>query len=502
MWTVCSNVYKNESVTVVDNILMKNIIRWKKILRLKGESIVKYVSLSKDYILRGYRDFPYVLANRVNGRTEILDRKTFLLLEMCNGKIDFCAVYMTKEQTETLCNLQKMGIVKSSQRQDGIDRVQEYKRVDNCFIRSIHWSITGRCNLRCRHCYISAPDYKYKDMTTAECLKIIEQMEKAGVTAVSITGGEPFLRDDIWTILDAFSQKGIAVTHIYTNGMLLTEQMVERIQEMGIHPNFVISYDGVDGHDWLRARKGSGEKVVSVIRMLKKHGFLVMIETAVYDGNIDCLTKTYELLKSLGVDYWKTSLIYEAGEWRKQGRRTIATEELYDVYLRIIRVYVKDAAPCFIQLDGFFSCPAHNLDKWNSPYVRKRFCKTGEGFCCETCRFDPYLLPNGKFIPCASMTDSEVEEGMPNLNSETVSQIYSGTDNKFFRIVGMKTGEILDRNTDCANCTYRNQCQGGCRAMSLTAGFGLYGHSPVMCTFFYGGYENKIKKTVEQAEGR
>jgi radical SAM protein with 4Fe4S-binding SPASM domain len=100
------------------------------------------------------------------------------------------------------------------------------------------------------------------------------------------------------------------------------------------------------------------------------------------------------------------------------------------------------------------------------------------------------------------MTDSEVEEGMPNLNSETVSQIYSGTDNKFFRIVGMKTGEILDRNTDCANCTYRNQCQGGCRAMSLTAGFGLYGHSPVMCTFFYGGYENKIKKTVEQAEGR
>lgn len=463
---------------------------------------MKYVSLSREYMLRGYKDYPYVLVNRLNGWTEILDRKTFLLLELCSGTIDFRAVYLTNDQKEKLDSFQEKGIVQCLQKRNEIERVQRYRRADNFFIRSIHWSVTGRCNLRCRHCYMSAPDYKYKDMSTAECLSIIEQMDQAGVPSVSITGGEPFVREDIWTILEAFSKKAIAVTHIYTNGMLLTEKMAERIRGMGLRPNFVISFDGVDGHDWLRAKNGAGEMAASVIRMLKKQGFPVMIETAVYDGNIHCLTDTYELLKSLGVDYWKTSLIYEAGEWRKEGRRQIAAEELYDAYLKVIRTYVKDGAPCFIQLDGFFACSAHHPDQWYSPYVRTTFSQTGEELCCATCRFDPYLLPHGRLIPCASMTDSEIEQDMPDLTADTVSQIYSSEDNAFFKIANMKTTEILDRNTDCAACAYQKQCQGGCRAMSLIEGFGLYGHSPVLCTFFNGGYENKIKKTVEQAGRR
>ncbi len=463
---------------------------------------MNYVSLSKEYMLRGYQDYPYVLADRKNGRTEILDRSTFLLLELCSGTIDFSAVYLTQQQKERLAHLHEWGIVQFSQGQKGIDRVQEYKKAENLFISSLHWSVTGRCNLKCRHCYMSAPDYKYKDMSTAECLQVIEQMDLAGVPAVSITGGEPFLREDIWTLLETFSKKGIAVSHIYTNGTLLTEKIADRFRSMGLCPNFVISFDGVDGHDWLRAKKGAGEQAASVIRMLKEYGFPIMIETAVYDGNIDCLMDTYELLKRLGVDYWKTLLIYEAGEWRKEGRRQVGTRELYDVYLSMIRAYVKDGAPCFIQLDGFFSCPAHEPDKWYSPYVREALSEPGEGRCCGTCRFDPYLLPHGKLLPCAAMTDSEIEKEMPDLHTETLSQVYSGEDNAFFRIADMKTAEILGRNSDCATCAHRELCQGGCRAMSLIEGFGLYGHSPVLCTFFNGGYENKIKETVEQTGRR
>ena len=464
--------------------------------------MVRYARLAKKYILRGYMDYPYVLANRVNGWVEILDCKTFLLLEMCSGMIDFCAVYLTQEQEHRLNSLREKGIVQFLQSRDRIDTEQAYRRVDNCFIRSIHWSVTGRCNLKCRHCYMSAPDYKYKDMSTAECIRIIEQMDAAGVTSVSITGGEPFMRSDIWTILEAFSKKSIAVSHIYTNGMLLTEQMAKRIQIMGLRPNFVISFDGVDGHDWLRAWKDAGEKVVSAIKMLKKCGFPVMIETAVYDGNVNCLTETYELLKSLGIDYWKTSLIYEAGEWRKEGRKTVTTGELYDAYLKIIRAYISDEAPCSIQLDGFFACPAHKPDKWYSPYVKKPLGETEDAFCCATCRFDPYLLPNGRLMPCASMTDSEIEKDMPALRTETLSRLYKDADNSFFRIADMKTSGFFDRNSECAKCEYRRKCQGGCRAMSILEGFGLYGHSRILCTFFGEGYEDKIKKTVEHAERR
>lgn len=460
---------------------------------------MNYVNLLGKYVLRGFLDIPYVLQNQKEDTLEILDEDTFYLLQMCNGRIDMDVVFLTRQQREKLQLYVEKGVLKNSEKPDPVSPAQEYKKADNYYLKSIHWSVTGQCNLRCRHCYMSAPDYKYKDLSTDECLNIIDQMEHANVASVSITGGEPFLRKDIWTLLAYIRQKGIVITQIYTNGMLVTEEVLKHLEKLDCFPQFVLSFDGISGHDWLRGSKGAMNKTIEVIRLLKQAGYSVMLETALYEKNIKELLETYELLKQLRIDYWKISLVFPAGEWRGQGTRIISVKELYECYLKLIKRYVADNAPFSIQLDGFFACRRGDVKGWFSPYVKKGMQEDGQNLCCGTCRFHPYLLPDGTLMPCASMTDSEIEGTMPNLKEESISQIYRDTRHPFFKIANMRVREVLNENEACRTCNYRNQCQGGCRAMSILENRGLYGHPQVLCSFFYGGYDVLIKETVEQA---
>lgn len=458
---------------------------------------MSYLSLSNDYVLRGFLDIPYILTNQRNGNTELLDKSSFCLLEMCNGKIDKDIMFLTEQQKKKLQLFIEQGVLEESEKPSSICLVQKYKRANNYYLQSIHWSVTGQCNLRCKHCYMNAPDYKYKDMTTKECLEIIDQMEEANVSSVSITGGEPFMREDIWILLEYICQKGIAITQLYTNGILVTDDILKRMRKWDCFPEFVLSFDGINGHDWLRGSKGAMEKTIAVIRLLKKRGYSVAVETALYEKNIEELGECYELLKNLHVDYWKTSLIFGAGMWKEQLPRQITIEGLYTQYLKLIKRYVADEAPFSIQLDGFFAC-RRGSEEWYSPYDKKEMWRDGLNLCCGTCRFHPYLLPDGRLIPCASMTDSEIELTMPNLKEETISQIYQDKSHPFYEIADIKVGEVLEQNEDCQSCKYRKRCQGGCRAMSILENKGIYGHPQSLCKFFYGGYDVLIKETVNQ----
>lgn len=149
---------------------------------------MSYARLNERYVLRGFRDLPYVLIDREKGRREVLDQETFRLLELCNGKIDMKMVFLSVHQRELFSELVKNGRVVCTKEPSPALPVQEYRKADNYYLRRIHWSVTGKCNLKCRHCYMSAPDYKYEDLPTETCFAIIDQMERANVAEVSITG--------------------------------------------------------------------------------------------------------------------------------------------------------------------------------------------------------------------------------------------------------------------------------------------------------------------------
>ncbi|MCD8348395.1 MAG: hypothetical protein LUD16_10730 [Lachnospiraceae bacterium] len=87
----------------------------------------------------------------------IRNKEEFQALELCNGKIDCDGALIPQKLREIIHTAKEEGLVVPCEYGDGISKDQEYRRYDNRFIQTTHWSITGKCNYRCRHCYMSAP---------------------------------------------------------------------------------------------------------------------------------------------------------------------------------------------------------------------------------------------------------------------------------------------------------------------------------------------------------
>lgn len=130
---------------------------------------------------------------------------------------------------------------------------------------SIIWLVTGKCNLNCRYCYA----YRFRGLTELdkdECLRIIDEAGELKVDHISFTGGEPFLRKDIFDLLDEAKNLGIYVT-IVTNGLTMNEERVKKLSKLGV---FVyLSVDGIkETHEKVRGENSWKfiEKSVNLFR--------------------------------------------------------------------------------------------------------------------------------------------------------------------------------------------------------------------------------------------
>ena len=110
-------------------------------------------------------------------------------------------------------------------------------------------AVTGRCNLRCPHCYTSGYDARHMDLDLAR--RIVAQAYELGVSLVVVTGGEPLLNREFFDIPRAHRDMPFL---IFTNGMLLPDF----IESEEITPNMLwnISMDGPKPFN--DARRGEG----------------------------------------------------------------------------------------------------------------------------------------------------------------------------------------------------------------------------------------------------
>ena len=86
------------------------------------------------------------------------------------------------------------------------------------------WNATKTCNLECVHCYADAETVKFaNELTTAEAKAMIEDLAALNVPALLISGGEPFVRPDIFELAAYAMSLGVRVT-FSTNGTLITKR--------------------------------------------------------------------------------------------------------------------------------------------------------------------------------------------------------------------------------------------------------------------------------------
>src|SRR5262249_48471331 len=121
----------------------------------------------------------------------------------------------------------------------------------------VSWNLTRRCNLRCPHCYMEGGKAAANELTTDECLRVLDELAALGTEMVILTGGEPLLRRDVYEIARAASHDGMWVV-MGTNGVLVTDAVVETMIECGVR-GVAISLDSIDAarHDGFRGGRGA-----------------------------------------------------------------------------------------------------------------------------------------------------------------------------------------------------------------------------------------------------
>lgn len=126
--------------------------------------------------------------------------------------------------------------------------------------------ITTRCNLKCGFCGLwSAPHGK--ELHPANYRHIADLLDRAGISRVVITGGEPLLREDTAEITALFSKKGISTT-LLTNGILLTEARLNELIRAGLN-DIGLSLHTLDAERFEKicGRKNAWNMIVDAIKM-------------------------------------------------------------------------------------------------------------------------------------------------------------------------------------------------------------------------------------------
>jgi len=140
------------------------------------------------------------------------------------------------------------------------------------------YSMTVRCNLRCKHCVLASPYYNHKErreywstldneLTTEQAKYAIDQLDLIGISVLHFTGGEPLLRKDLEEIASYAKRKSMYVS-LDTNGTLMTK---ERAKSLSCFDRIGVSIDGMEeAHEWIRG-KNTFEKAVRAIELLKNY---------------------------------------------------------------------------------------------------------------------------------------------------------------------------------------------------------------------------------------
>lgn len=162
------------------------------------------------------------------------------------------------------------------------------------------FGITNKCNLSCKHC-LASNTRSNQDLTTEELLDITKQIVELKVFNVAIFGGEPLLRKDFFTIVEALSKPWITPA-LNTNGTLITKGIAKRLASSSIK-TYTVSLDGASSavQDPFRGR-GSFKKNIEGIKNLIAAKCNVLISTTVTRYNYRDVENIVLLGKNIGAN--------------------------------------------------------------------------------------------------------------------------------------------------------------------------------------------------------
>ncbi len=432
-----------------------------------------YYRLKEPWAFRGWKKLPFAVCAMAGKEKHdepfLMEKAPFLDLLCCNGEEDVDVSAFSEAGRKILSELTASGIVEQSDTpMKPLSSFQRYRVYPGRRIKSIHWSITGKCNFNCRHCLVSAPSAHHPQLPLADCLHIVEEIAKCGINRVDVTGGEPLIRSDFEEIVKALSRYGIDIGVLFTNASLLTKDTLDMLEKHHHRPTFQLSFDGFGHHDWLRGVPGAEKQADDAFRLLKERGYTVNTAMCIHRENRNSLRATANHLAGLNVQNLRVNAPQSLGLWKQYSEAYALTEdEVWEAYSQFIPRYFEDGMPIGVELDGYFRCEKGKTE-YKIGYVHS--AKDGADWrkqpYCESVRYHAYIGPEGRLAPCMGFSDTALKERFPSVLEHPLGEMT--LDSFYHDVVETKVSDLLKKNPACAVCEHLPKCCGGCMVEGIT----------------------------------
>lgn len=352
-------------------------------------------------------------------------------------------------------------------------------------IQGAYWAITGLCNLRCAHCYMSAPRSHPKPPDLERLTALADRLAAGGAVELVLTGGEVFTYDRLPELLDYVEELGITVSNVLTNATLVNESTPRLFLDRGMSPRFHVSFDGTGHHSRFRGVPDAEEHTLRGIRILRAAGFQVGVNTSVDLENLSSLEATYECLKELDINEWGIARPMRFGCARNM---TLPSTAVFaDACAALQRRWLADGRPMTLGLEGLYSYTPGAKRQWKPLELDKP--------TCWECREFPYLSDTGRLMPCSAYTDSPLANTFPSLLDMDFDTAWQSESLR--GVMEITLEDVLAHSPSCRTCEYLGKCKAGCRASALINAGSVLAADPYSCEILKHQWQERFYQREE-----
>jgi len=326
---------------------------------------------------------------------------------------------------------------------------------------TFQWHITDSCDQRCVHCYIFSNNNNIKlyEMSLENmkevlnsCIDMCEKIDRRPY--FFITGGDPILHIDFWTLLQLFKDHNIRFG-ILGNPFHLTNEVCNRLKALGCD-KYQLSIDGLkDRHDWFRM-PGSFDTTLSKIDCINQAGLKSVVMTTVSKTNMHEIPEIIDIVVEHKVDifafgrYCPTSQDIEETHMTPKEYRALL-EACWGKYVKY-----KDSGTSFNLKDHLWTLFLYEKGIFEIPEGLDEEV-IYDGCHCADCHLT--ILPQGEVYACRRM-------------KSRVGNVYTKSLYNIFTSDNLNKYREFDKFEKCIKCELFRFCR-GCPAVA----YGYTGNS-------------------------
>jgi mycofactocin radical SAM maturase len=331
------------------------------------------------------------------------------------------------------------------------------------------WELTYACNLACTHCLSSSGRRDPRELSTAECRAVIDELEAVQVFYVNIGGGEPTVRHDFWELVEYATAHHVGVK-FSTNGSRIDNAAASLIA----HSDYLdvqISVDGAtaDVNDAVRGAGSYATAIAAMERLASAGVNAFKMSVVLTRHNAPQLDAFKAIADRYGAQLRITRL-------RPSGRGADVWDELHPTAAqqRVVYDWLTAHGEDVLTGDSFF-----HLAAFGESLPGLNLCGAGRVVCL--------IDPVGDVYACPFAIHDEFLAG--NVRDDGgFSSVWH--DSELFRALREPQSAGA-----CSSCGMFDKCRGGCMAAKFFTGLPVDGPDPE-CVLGHGEALLDVRKTA------